>query len=57
MTRESFAQRLEQWGIFQSDILEKFRIAPNLSEEKQRIPAGFVARQENLYLIMGVVNL
>ena len=32
MTWESFGQRLEQWGIFQSDVLEKFPYAKNPPE-------------------------
>ena len=33
MTWESFGQRLEQWGIFQSDVLETFPIAKNPPDE------------------------
>ena len=33
MTWEFFGQRLEQWGIFQSDVLEKFPIAKNPPDE------------------------
>lgn len=32
MTWESFGQRLEHWGIFQSDVLEKFPMAKNPPE-------------------------